>query len=474
MIADLKPYPTYKDSGVGWLGEVPEGWRVVALREVGRFIKGSGGSKEDEVSEGIPCVRYGDLYGFHSFHIDSSRSFVTADRAEGYARVRVGDILFAASGETLDEIGKSAAIRIEGPVCAGGDIIILRPAIDVDPTFMGYACDSPASVWQKARMGKGVTVMHIYPQALRHLQLTLPPIEEQVGIGRFLDLVWRRVDDAIHQREQLIDLLEEEKQAVIHRAVTRGLDPTVRLKPSGVDWLGDVPEHWEVRKLKTLTTRITSGSRGWSIYASDVGPRFVRIANLSRGSIDLRWDDEVRLSLPDGVRFGEGKRTRVEPGDLLLSITAYIGSVGIAPADLGEAYVSQHVALARPDPGKAVPRWVAHVLASSVGQIHGALAMYGGTKQGLGLDDVGDCPIPLPPLDEQRLLVESLDDHSGLVNSSIHREQDQIDLLDELRIRLISDVVTGKLDVRDAAARLPADPGVAEAALDEAIEGVVA
>ena len=156
MIADLQPYPAYKDSGVEWLGEVPAHWEVRRLGRLGRLFKGGGGTKEDEREDGIPCVRYGDLYTHHQLFITESRACVTPElAATTYTPIRYGDVLFAGSGETIDEIGKSAVNLIRGPACCGGDVIIFRPSIDADARFLGYATDCSPSAHQRRASDEG-------------------------------------------------------------------------------------------------------------------------------------------------------------------------------------------------------------------------------------------------------------------------------------------------------------------------------
>ena len=152
---DLKPYPEMKDSDVPWLGDVPEHWEVVTLGRIGRFFKGNGGTKDDEVEEGIPCIRYGDLYTQYKFFIRTCRSYVSTERATDYTAIRYGDVLFAGSGETIEEIGKSAVNLLDSEARCGGDILLWRPTRKVVPPFLGYASDSPQSVYQKACMGRG-------------------------------------------------------------------------------------------------------------------------------------------------------------------------------------------------------------------------------------------------------------------------------------------------------------------------------
>ena len=163
MFADAPhPYPAYKPSGVPWLGDVPEHWDVVQLGRIGVFSKGSGGTKDDEVPDGIPCVRYGDLYTTHKSFISQTRSYVSPERADAYTPINRGDVLFPASGETIEEIGKSGVNLIHTQVLRGGDLIICRPTIPIDPKFAGYALDCPAAQTQKSLMGRGITIMHIY------------------------------------------------------------------------------------------------------------------------------------------------------------------------------------------------------------------------------------------------------------------------------------------------------------------------
>ena len=257
MITNLSSYSEMKRSDVEWLGQVPAHWEVTRLGQFGKFLKGNGGTKDDEASSGIPCVRYGDLYTTHEFVVLQARSFVSKEKVKDYTSIRFGDVLFAASGETIDEIGKSAANLIPSEACCGGDVIIFRPSREVDARYIGYATDCLPSRIQKATMGRGITVMHVYGHQLKRLSLALPPFPEQTAIVRFLDYADRGIQRYIRAKEKLIALLEEYRQAIIHQAVTgqingRTSQPYPAYKDSGVEWLGEVPEHWNVRRLKTI------------------------------------------------------------------------------------------------------------------------------------------------------------------------------------------------------------------------------
>ena len=228
------PYPCYRDSGVAWLGGVPEHWDLKQLGLIGSFFKGNGGTKEDEVEEGVPCVRYGDIYTQHQYFIREVRANITDESAAKYTPLRYGDILFAGSGETIEEIGKSAVNLIDGPTYCGGDVIVFRPSIEADATFLGYAADCSTSIYQKACMGRGVTVMHIYSQELRCLLLPLPPLDEQRAIAAFLDRETECIDALVAKNRLLIERLEEYRTALITRTVTRGLPPEAA-RAAGLD-----------------------------------------------------------------------------------------------------------------------------------------------------------------------------------------------------------------------------------------------
>ena len=254
------PYPKYKSTDIPGLGAIPEHWNLVRLRQMGNFSKGSGGTKEDEVNQGLPCIRYGDLYTFHKYFISESRSYITPSKAEEYTPIEKGDILFTTSDVTIRNVGKSAVNLLDPPVYCGPDLIILKPAKWVNHRFAGYLFDSPYAQTQKARMQRGVTIMHIYTSQLGDIPFGIPPLDEQAAIVRYLDDADQRIRAYVSTKEKLIALLEEERQAVIHQAVTRGLDPNVRLKPSGVEWLGEVPEQWEVRRGRYLFREIDTRS----------------------------------------------------------------------------------------------------------------------------------------------------------------------------------------------------------------------
>lgn len=466
MIDGLKPYPAYKNSGVPWLPQIPSTWE---MRRNGRLF----GVRKETGFPDLPILEVSLRTGVRVRDFDGSqRKQMMSDRGK-YQRACKGDIAYNMMRMWQGAVGVAPVDGLISPA-----YVVAQPYPETEADYYAHVFRTADYMREVDNYSRGIVKdrNRLYWDGFKRIPSPFPPPDEQRAIVRFLDHADRLIRRYIRAKMKLIALLNEQKQAIIHQAVTRGHDPNVRLKPSDIEWLGDVPEHWELCRLRNVVSGVTSGSRGWSSFAADEGPLFIRIANLRRVSLDLRFDDVVRLRLPDTA---EMDRTRIAPGDLLVSITAYIGSFAVAPSDLGEAYVSQHVARCPLRDDRHNPHWLGYVLLSEVGQTHGRLSLYGGTKDGLSLDDVKNYPILLPPRAEQDAIVEHLNRSLTSTEEAIGAAEREIALIREYYIRLIADIVTGKLDVRDAAARLPEateGPDAAEdtedlAGLDEDLEG---
>ena len=468
----LKPYPAYRDSGVEWLGEVPAHWEVRQLGRLGRLFKGGGGTKEDEREDGIPCVRYGDLYTHHRFFITESRACVTPELAvTTYTPIRYGDVLFAGSGETIDEIGKSAANLIRGTACCGGDVIIFRPSIDADARFLGYATDCPPSARQKACIGRGFTVMHIYSSDLKYMTVAIPPLPEQAAIVCFLDHADRRIRRYIRAKQKLIALLEEQKQAIIHQVVTGQIDvrtggePYGEYKASGVEWLDKVPAQWEVKKLHQCGTIIggmtpsMENRRFWDGSIPWVTPK-----DMKRDAID---DSGVKVT--EGALHETSLRL-IDPPAVLMVVRGMILARRVPIAWI-KSPVTINQDMKALLPGAVInAEFLARMLDSAQEAFVPLIDQAGHGTCRLPTERWRSLAVAIPPADEQRLIVDSLEASARTIVAAIENAHRQTTLLDEYRTRLIADVVTGKLDVREAAAGLPeVDPLAVEG---DAVDGV--
>ena len=436
MAQTLKPYPKYKDSGVSWLGKVPAHWSIEpglsTFREKHSPNIGMIETTVLSLSYGSIVVKPPDkLHG------------LVPESFETYQIIDPGDIVIRPTDLQNDQTSLRVGIARDRGIITSA-YMCLRTTDSAIPDYGYLLLHAYDLVKVFYGMGTGLR-QNLDFTDLKRMPVVIPSEGEQECIVRFLAHANRRINRFIRAKRRLIELFNEQKRAIIHRAVTCGLDPNVRLKPSGIDWLGDVPEHWEVRRLRSLAKFVTSGSRGWAQYYSDEGPVFLRIGNISTESVDLKLGDIQRVRPPAG---SEGERTRVEPDDVLVSITALMGAVGIVPQDLGEAYVNQHTALVRLDKRKCLPRWVAYFLISLAGKHQSYVFTSGGTKDGLELSDVKNLTVLLPSMDEQRHIIAEIDCDTGAIDIALHRALSQIDFIREYRSRLIADVVTGKLDVR--------------------------
>lgn len=448
MIADLKPYQKYRSAEGGWLGDIPSHWKIRRMKYVVRETDSRstrGNEQLLRVSQytGVTQRRRAD-------GLDEPDT--RADSLVGYKRVEPNDLVINIMLAWNGSMGVSRYSGIASPAYC-----VYRFAPDLHPWYFHNLLRSPAYKARIKASSTGVVEsrLRLYSDDLGRIEAILPPPDEQAAIVRFLDWANGRLERAIRAKRKVIALLNEQKQAIIHRAVTRGLDPTVPLKPSGIPWLGYIPSTWNGLQVRRVVSFVTSGSRGWANYYSDDGLIFLQSGNLGRSmSLNLSYIQHVRP--PDGA---EGERTRVRRNDVLICVTgALTGNVAIVDQDLpAPAFVNQHVALVRPKQGMIEPRFLAYALHSEVGRTQFKTNEYGGTKQGLGLGDVKSVFIPVPPLPQQRAICAALDTEVAGFKEAISRLEREIELLREYRTRIVADVVTGKLDVRAAAAQLPAE-----------------
>ena len=289
-------------------------------------------------------------------------------------------------------------------------------------------------------------------EKLAAFQIPLPPLPEQTTIVRYLHHADRRIQRYVAAREKLIALLEEEKQARVNRAVTRGLDPNVPLKPSGIDWLGDVPAHWQVTALHhKYSQRLGKMLDSKRIRGDHLLP-YLR-------NTDIQWD---RINIDDlptmDILPSEYDRYTVRPGDLLVCEGGEVGRSALWSGELAICGFQKALHRLRPRRGD-VPRFMYYVLcvASNRGVFSDG---HVSTIAHLTGDKLRAHRFPFPPLHEQTAIVEHLDKATTAIDAAIARARRQIDLLQEYRTRLVADVVTGKLDVRKAAARLPGEDSI--------------
>ena len=421
-------YPSYKDSGVEWLGEVPEHWEVKRLKRNMRLLT-------DKTERRSHPVALENIEGWTGRFVSTETEF----QGEGIA-FEPYDILF---GKLRPYLAKAYRAEFSGE--AVGDFHVMRPATGIDSRFAQYQILNREFI----AIVDGSTFGSKMPRAswefVGDMQVTSPPHFEQTQIAAFLDRETAKIDALVTEQQRLMELLKEKRQAVISHAVTKGLNPNAPMKPSGIDWLGNVPAHWEVRRVKSVSTFTTSGPRGWSERVGDEGSLFVQSGDLNQ-TLGVDFASSKRVSV---AADAEAARTLLNDGDVVVCITgAKTGNVAVCTSVPEAAYINQHLCLIRPN-SDVLPVFLAVLLKCDLGQTYFDFSQYG-LKQGLSLEDVREAPVLIPPLTEQTSIVSYVDSESAKFDTLTAEAQRAIDLLQERRTALISAAVTGQIDVRAA------------------------
>ncbi len=439
----------FQNDSSSFFPALPLGWREERIHDVAELRTSNVDKKSEEGEKPVRLCNYVDVYKNDkvTMDLDFMEATATDGQIERFA-LRVGDVVITKDSETPADIGVPALISESAPdlVC-GYHLTILRPnENEVAGSYLFYAVASRLSAYQFYLAANGVTRFGLTYQGTKNLRIALPSVPEQGQIAAFLDWKTGQIDALIGKKKELLEKLKEKRLAVISQAVNRGLDPAAPLRDSGIPWLGMVPEHWEVKRLRYCAGLVTSGSRGWAQHYSDSGDLFLRITNLDRESIDLLLDDIQRVEPPDGA---EGARTLTKTGDVLISITADLGSVAVIPQDLEPAYVSQHLSLVRLDTTAVDPIWIAYSIFSHAGRFQLRMAGYGGTKVQLSLGDIKEITFCHPSdIKEQKEVLSFVRTQTKRTEDLIELASQAITRLTEYRTALITAATTGKIDVR--------------------------
>ena len=436
-------YPAYKPSGVFWFSDIPEHWEVRRLRTIAE-VRASNVDKhirENEIP--IRLCNYVDVY--KNDWITQSIQFMNATASENEIerfRLELGDVLITKDSEVWNDIGVPALVTEPADdLLAGYHLALLRPFKIILGAFLARALQSKGVAYQLHVRANGVTRYGLTHMNVRSVHVPLPPLNEQAAIVRYLDYVDRRIHRYINAKRKLIVLLKEETQAVVNRTVTRGLDPNVRRKPSGVSWLGDVPAHWEVRRAKffyrEVDERSTTGTE-----------ELMSVSHITGVTTRKRT---VTMFLAKSYRGYKICR----PSDIVINtMWAYMAALGTARQT---GLVSPSYGVYRPLKQNSLNHdYVDPLLRSEIYRSQYFARSTGITASRLRLYPESFLNIQLlcPPLPEQAAIVEYLNKATADIGAAISRARRQIELVDEYRTRLIADVVTGKLDVREPAAQL--------------------
>ncbi|MHA7809675.1 MAG: restriction endonuclease subunit S domain-containing protein [Marinobacter adhaerens] len=456
-------YPEYKDSGVNWLEQVPVHWEVFSLkRSVVGCTNGIWGNEPDGEND-VAVIRVAD-FERNNLRVGLEKLTYRSVTPNEYSSraLKKGDLLIEKSGggeKTL--VGCVVLYTHEFKSVTSNFVARMRPLGEFDSNFLCYCFDSLYQGRVNYPAIKQTTgIQNLDSEAYLQERFCFPALAEQVQIARFLNHETAKIDALIQEQERLIELLQEKRQAVISHSVTKGLDPGVPMKNSGVDWLGRVPTHWDVIALKYLVSEKVAGPYGASLTKSMYSSEGYRVFGQQQViSDDFTLGDYY---IPE-EKYEEMQRYTVYPGDILITVMGTVGKVSVVPDNVEPGIINPRLVRYRFNPRLVAPGYVKALLLSLPFQGRLKEAAQGSTMDGLNMGILGDLPILVPTIEVQEEIARAVEVHKSRFDSALASSQELIQLLKERRSALISAAVTGKIDVRNW--QPPAD----ESAFDEEI-----
>lgn len=459
-MAKYEKYAEYKDSGIDWLGSIPENWHLNKLRYLFDFNKGLTITKENLEDEGIPCVSYGEVHSKFGFEVDPLKHDlkcvnVSYLKTSDNALLNKGDFVFADTSEDLKGSGNFTHLVNNEQVFAGYHTIIAKPKDATSSRFYAYLFDSKEFRSQIQLAVKGVKVFSITQAILRASDIWLPSKSEQTQIANFLDHETAKIDSLIEKQQKLIELLKEKRQAVISHAVTKGLSPDVPMKDSGVEWLGQVPEHWKVAPIKRVIHLMEQGKSPEceNIPATAEQWGVLKTSCVNNGI----FHSQQNKALPEHTK--PHTQYQVKAGDVLMSRASgsinLIGSVALVPNDVQENLLLSDKIFRIHLTKDCDARFFTMLMATPYMRtlIERAISGAEGMANNITKTAILEFISAIPPLKEQIELVEYLSKKIKGFDALILKANDAIQLMQERRTALISSAVTGKIDVRHHASR---------------------
>ena len=449
----MKKYDNYKDSGIEWIGEIPEHWDRIRIKSL-VAIKVTDGPHETPqwIENGVPFISAEAIKG-NKIDLDFKRGYISTEQHLEYckkSKVLKNDILFCKSGSTT---GKSALVDTDVDFGIWSPLAIIRADKNkIDYKYLFQSIQSSLFQNQVETAWTFGTQPNIGMGALENLWIAIPTLEEQQSIANYLDHKTTQIDTLIAKKEQFISLLQEERTAVINQAVTKGLDPKVKMKDSGIEWLGEIPEHWEVKKLKYLLKEnkdsLKTGPFGSHIKNSDYIPNGNYKVYTQRNVLDNEYENGCESISEE--KFDELKGFTIYEGDVLITTRGSIGRCSVFPENMPTGILHPCLIRIQINENLSLRNWI-------VNYINNTSLFYNNVKfnsnstiidviYGYTLKEIF---FPTPSIIEQKKILEFLEVKINEIDTLISKSQQEIELLKEYKTALISEVVTGKIDVRD-------------------------
>ena len=429
----MERYERYKDSGVKWIGEIPEHWEISCLRRILKKYSVKGYADKQLLS--VTREKGVILRGAKG---DDGNNNIIPEDLSGYKHVKKGQFVINKMKSWQGSYGVSCYEGIVSPAYFVYDLNF------EDKRFFSWAIRSKNYVPFFMQYSKGIRVdqWDLTPENVKCIPFFIPPKSEQTAIANYLDSVTSKIDEAISQQQKMIDLLNERKQIIIQNAVTKGLDPNAKMKDSGVEWIGEIPEHWEVIKLKYIFRRIADGTH-FSPETIEEGMPYITATNVRGKGIDFNETKKIRQKDYEAL-VAAGCKPQLND-ILLVKDGATTGRVGLMIDDTDCVTLSS-VAMLSPQK-KYSHLYLMYMMMSDFMQKQIILSMAGSAMPRITLIKLSNFIGIVPPMDEQESIVTYMEKASMPIDSAIKSAEKQIFLLQERKQIIINDVVTGKVKV---------------------------
>ncbi|HHO9751083.1 restriction endonuclease subunit S [Citrobacter braakii] len=449
-MAKYKAYPEYKDSGVEWLKSTPAHWssapiKYLALATNSLFLDGDWIESKDISDDGVRYITTGNVG--EGLYKEQGSGFITENTFSklNCTEVFEGDILIS---RLNNPIGRACLVPSLGyKTVTSVDNVIFRTDKYYNRKYLVYLFSSKDYFQHTGNLARGTTMQRISRGLLGNIRIPVPTRSEQASIAAFLDHETAKIDNLIEKQLQLIELLKEKRQAVISYAVTKGLKPDVPMKDSGVEWLGEVPEHWKICRIKQLSKQISKGTTPSTIGGDfvDEGIRFLKAENIGKSKF-VNSLPEFYISNDVDKQIS---RSRLQERDVLVIIAgATTGMASVLQKEILPANTNQAVSFIRTKNSNHAD-WVYYWLGTDTIQRIIGMGAVQAAQPNLSMEDLGNIPILLPEQDELASICMEIEKQFVQFESLICKAESAIDLMQERRTALISAAVTGKIDVRD-------------------------
>ena len=444
-VSYFRPYPEYKDSGVEWLGKIPRDWKAIRLRYVTEANPTKSEVRQLAAETSVSFVPMEAVGEYGGLILDAVRPLDAV--LDGYTYFRDGDVIVAKITPCFENGKGALANGLENGIAFGTtELHVLRPLGSIDARFLFYLTTSHhfRKIGASEMYGAGGQ-KRVPDDFARNLVHPIPSDSEQRAIAAFLDRETDRIDALIEKKERLIELLQEERTALITRAVTKGLDPDAPMKDSGVEWMGEIPAHWEVTRMKHISPRQSVGLViNPSTYVDEEGSvPFFFGSDVARFRIEVekarRITEESNKALSQSM---------LRSGDLVTVRVGYPGITAVVPPHLDRSNCASMMIVRRHS--SFASHWLCYAMNSRIGDYQVELVQYGAAQKQFNIAHAVEFIFPIPPLIEQEDLVVYLNSQRRGIDALIAKIREAIDRLKEYRAALISAAVTGKIDVRSA------------------------